>query len=251
MDLKKENWKILILACGFISSLGLAIFKYYFNKSEFTDEEFSIIKEIKEKFEENKSELDKEIVSMIMNLSIRKNESTCSQKYQNLTKQRRIYISDGKAYKNIVSKILKIQNDSLQNTLDHILTEVRIDYTEFKTYLNDLPKYEVERNIGNYNQPNGIIDIRNAKKEIVIEAFIYYGYLYVNYMKNFKKIMYKINENDLFLEMLTLKCKCDDELFLKYGYTESQLRLLIFKLHIFDEPEIKNVEDKILLNLRD
>ena len=80
------------------------------------------------------------------------------------------------------------------------------------------------------------------------KAFKYFGEKFVAEMEEFYKQIKNLNSNEqnyLMLKFMILKLRVDDKIYLKYKVNEIQLRYLLFKKDLNNDPEIKEVYEKI------
>ncbi len=83
-------------------------------------------------------------------------------------------------------------------------------------------------------------------KELTKEAFLNFGETMQKEMLGLQQMMRTLQANPsqeqeqmYFIQMLMIKMKVDDRLFNKYGYTEPEIKYMIFEHNMWEDPEIK------------
>lgn len=203
-----------------------------------------------EQTDKYESEVDKAIRILA---EINKVSDEKFKKYHKKNEELRIAaLNDDKTYENTCNTMLNYKETIFNQTSEVILDrEGYNSLDEIHNLLKYIPQFELEKRAYMFYKPFSDNDILPTKDEAK-DAFLYYA-------ENFKQEMGKIQEilsdftkhnpqqlsNIIFYKILVLRIKLDDKLFVKYNYTESQIRYLLFKYNLFEDKEVKRLHNEI------
>jgi hypothetical protein len=152
-----------------------------------------------------------------------------------------------------------------------------ISYEEIQKIIKKISPYELEstaHGMGyNFNPNNEMFaDNSTPDKNLIKEAFKFYGKRYIEEIKNLKiewssssktnstvtddnneneclkskNFIHKEREEEDYVnKLLMIKLRLCDELFLNYKFTEEQMRYLLYEYQMFDDSEVRRLFDEM------
>jgi hypothetical protein len=249
-------WGVSIAACTAIIgctfyALKSLIYDESSNGEELTDEEKSKLEKIREDKEEN-SHLTEDLAIQIMAFINKKSDEIFLKSMPDVDNRRRKFIEDPEEYEKICKEMFDYKEWIFNQTTEKILKQTDFDSLgDIQKILQNKSPFEIEKKAYEYYYPNYEGKEMPGRK-CVKEAFLYYGKKFKLEMKEINEIINKRNDcfdeeqnNLIFFRLLVLKVKVEDKLFIKFGYTEAEIRFLLFKYDLFNDKDVAKVHNEI------
>jgi hypothetical protein len=252
----KKNYFYYIVGGSLLAGVLGGVYYIYnrFSKEEKLSEDTIFqIEEIKNEIEETNGELTVEVAIKISFLANQEAEDIFILKKPDLEVRRRNTLNNISEYEKICKEMLEAKQKCLLGVLKKILNHLGgVSITDFNKIIRKVHPYDLESNFSYNKFEHSNLENDQPDKNLVKEAFKFLGEKYIEEMESYKKLiqsegencnMDKKKEEFLFFKLTVAKLRADDMLFLKYKYTEAQLRYLIYKYQMIEDLEIKNVSE--------
>jgi hypothetical protein len=254
MDKTKEpGHSIVYYALGLvgITSIigGLYYFYQAFNEEPISEETTTVIEQMKQDVELKGGELTPDDAIKIMALTNKHAEELIKKAKPNIDQRRREAINDRSKYDQICQEYFESKENAYQTSTNIILKKFgNISMDDIQGILSRVSPYELERKTFEIDKPS--FEGHIPDKQRVKEIFKYYGNELSAKMREFHTDMSRFQgdpnmQEYLIFGILILKVRVDDELYIKHNYTEAQIRYLLYHHDLINDPEIKEVNDKI------
>lgn len=178
-----------------------------------------------------------------------KTENDLKSKYPNSDEERRNNLNNSELYEKICNECLNLKNMIFKEYIKKVEDKFGYSYEEITKSLDALDPIEMEEKLIKLTLPR-IDNEESFTKEMIFNAFEFYGNNCINKMKDIYK-MIKDNSSDeeqkiyFNYQLMIQKFRIDDELYLKYGLKENQLKYLLFKYKLHKDPKIANILKEI------
>jgi hypothetical protein len=253
MEKDKSSNSLVFYGLAALGVTGLIGGLYYlytaFNDEGKASEEITTqIEELKQEAEDNQGELTPEMAIKIMALTNKQAEDLIKKSRPDIDERRRAALGTPE-YETICQEYFEVKENAYQTATTIVLKSYgNIQMDELHNVMSKVSPYELERKAFKYEKPEFSGEL--PSKESVKEMFKYYGNQMALRMREFHQSMYQYQNDSnmqefLIFRILILKVQIDDELFMKYKYTETQIRYLLYEYDLIDDPEIKAVNEKI------
>jgi hypothetical protein len=250
---KQTGYSFGYYALGALGITGIIGGLYYlfqaFNEEPVSEETTTVLEQMKQDVELKGGELTPEVAIKIMALTNKQAEEFIKKAKPDIDDRRRAAINDRARYDQICQEYFESKENAYQAATNIILKKFgNISMEDIQAILSTVSPYELERKTFEVDKP--IFDGHIPDKQKVKEIFKYYGNELSLKMREFHMNMSRFQgdpnmQEYLIFGILILKVRVDDELFLKYNYTEAQIRYLLYHHDLINDPEIKEVNDKI------
>jgi hypothetical protein len=261
MDSKKNDYNATFWGLGVAAVTGILASAYYVYTLLSSEDELSEsdLKEIEELREEiNASEevstgpMNVETAVQIMAMTNRISEDMVKKLKPDLDDRRRAALKNPEEYEKLCHEVFEAKEWAYNQSLSKVIGQFgQISIEEIHKLMQTVPPQEIEKINHKYEKPN-FKDGDLPDKKLTKDAFIYYGKLFKEEMKEFQKILSQQGQYDpqqdqyFFFRLLTMKMKVDDELFVKYKYTEPQIKFMLYEYNLFEDVEIKRVNEQLM-----
>jgi hypothetical protein len=250
---KSFNYSIAFYSLCAVGVTGLLGGLYYlytaFNDDGQVSQEInSQIEEIKQEAEENQGLLTPELAIKIMALTNRQAEDIIKKVKPDIDDRRRAALGTPE-YEAICQEYFEIKETAYQTATSLILKSYgNIQMEDLHAVMSKVSPYELERRAFRYEKPTFSGEL--PSKNLVKEMFKHYGNQLATRMREFHQRMNQFQADPSMQELmifriLILKVQIDDELYMRYKYTETQIRFLLYEYDLIDDPEVKEVNEKI------
>jgi hypothetical protein len=251
--MEKDKSKGYGIAFYSLAALGITglIGGLYYLYTTFNDEE-KVSDEIKSQLEDLKqethSELTPEEAIKIMALTNKQAEELIKKIKPDIEEKRRAALGTPD-YETVCQEFFEIKENAYQTATSLILKNYgNIKMEDLHAVMSKVSPTELERQAFEFDKPNFEVELPSKVK--VKEIFKFYGNQLAIKMKEFHQMMNQFQGDprmqELFIfRILILKVQIDDELYMKYKYTETQIRYLLYKYNLIDDPEIKEVNERL------
>ena len=194
-----------------------------------------------------KDGLNVENAISILNMIDNKVEEEMKVQYPNIEQMRRKAYEDNnkQEYEEKCLEFLETRNKIYTTISERELNKLKIEYENIANILQSIPANEIEEKMMKKKKPN--FDNGKPNKEIIKEAFMFYGNRCVEEMLKYKDLL--SNSRDCFeqerimMKLMITKMIIDDALFLKYQISENQVRYLINEYNLKEDEEVKSLSD--------
>jgi len=248
------------LAAGAVAAMvGSAYYLYslFIEEEELSEDDKIKIEELKEELtqqieEKNSQGLTPEIAIQIMSMTNKVGEEILKKNKPFLEEKRRAAIGLPDEYERICQEYLEAKELAFQEGSKKVLSQFG-DYT-----FEDINKVMMEVHPAEYEKMNHKyekVSFDNAPKPdklTVKQAYIFYGKKFKDEMRDLQRIMpFQGGNMDpeqqhfMFFKLLIMKFKVEDLLYLKYKYTEAQIKYLLFEYNLFEDPEIRSINEQL------
>jgi hypothetical protein len=254
MDKAKQNgYSFGYYALGALGITGIIGGLYYlfqaFNEEAVSEETTTVIEQMKQDVELKGGELTPDDAIKIMALTNKQAEELIRKAKPDIDERRRAAINDKSRYDQLCQEYFESKENAYQAATNIILKKFgNISMDDIQGILSRVSPFELERKTFEFDKPTfeGAIPDKQRVKEI----FKYYGNELSTKMRAFHMDMSRYQgdpnmQEYLIFGILILKVRVDDELYLKCNYTEAQIRYLLYHHDLINDPEIKEVNDKI------
>lgn len=250
---KQSGYSFGYYALGLVGISGIIGGLYYlfqaFNEESVSEETTTVIEQMKQDVELKGGELTPDDAIKIMALTNKHAEEIIRKSKPDIDQRRRAAINDRTKYDQICQEYFESKETAYQAATNTILKKFgNISMDDIQAILSRVSPYELERKTFEVDKPS--FDGPIPDKQKVKEIFKYYGNELSAKMREFHTNMSRFQgdpnmQEYLIFGILILKVRVDDELYLKYNYTEAQIRYLLYHHDLINDPEIKEVNDKI------
>jgi len=184
----------------------------------------------------------------IMSMVTKITEEKVKRELPDIDQRRRNAIDNNEEYAKICYEFLNCKEDAFQHASSVILDKLNISKEDFQNRLSKIEAIELEKKLYEMDKPE-FEDGQKLDRDKTKKAFIFYGNKFLNEMNGFYNDVFHLkhppNENEVMFSLALLKTRCDDELFKVYGLNEIQMRYLLFEYDLNDDPDIKDVHNKL------
>jgi hypothetical protein len=258
-----KNKKLLIGTGALIVSaiIGSSYYLYNILKNdvELTEDHKMQIEEIKEEIEESNGELTIESAILLVSLITKISQDIFSKYKSDINQRRRANFKNKEEYVKLCKETFSLKEKALNNSTKKVLLHFgNVSYEKIQKMIKKISPYELESISYKFNHPT-FEENAPPDKNTVKDAFKFFANKFIEEIEYFHKIsesgelmnnLEKVKnlnqiENSLIFDLLTLKLKIDDELYLKFGYTEDQIRYLLFEYQLYEDPEVKKLYEAI------
>jgi hypothetical protein len=246
---KSFNYSIAfgrLCAAGVTGLLGGLdyLYKAFNDDGQVSQEINSQIEEIKQELEENQGLLTPELAIKIMALTNRQDEDIIKKVKPDIDDRRRAALGTPE-YEAICQEYFEVKATAYQTATSLILKSFgNIQMEDVYAVMSKVSPDELERMVFRYEKPTFSGEL--PSKSLVKEMFKDYGNQLATRMREFHQRMADPSMQELgIFSILKLKVQIDDELYIKYKYTETQIRFLLYEYDLIDDPEVKEVNEKI------
>ena len=249
---KQNGYSIGYYILGALGISGVIGGLYYlfqaFNEEQISEETSHIIEQMKND-SQIQGELTPEIAIKIMALTNKQAEEIIKKTKPDIDERRRAAINDKPKYDQICQEYFEVKEAAYQSASNIILKKFgNYGMEDIQNVMSRISPYDLERKSFEYEKPS--FDGEYPEKAKVKEMFKYYGNELSMKMREFHQTMNRFQgdpnmQEFLIFGILVLKVRIDDELYIKYKYTEAQIRFLLYEHKLIDDPEIKEVNDRI------
>lgn len=262
MDKKQNTGNNILfytLAAGAVTAMvGSAYYLYnlFTQEEELSEEDMVKIEELKEEItqqieEKNSQGLTPEIAIQIMSMTNKVGEEILKKNKPFLEEKRRAAINIPEEYERICQEYLEAKEYAFQEASKKVLAQFG-DFTfeDINKIMMEVHPAEYEKMNHKYEQ----VSFGNnpaPDKVTVKQAYLYYGKKFKEEMRNVQKIMPfggnmdQEQQHYMFFKLLIMKFKVEDLLYVKYKYTEAQIKYMLFEYNLFEDPEIRAINDQL------
>jgi hypothetical protein len=254
--MEKENSKGYSIAFYSLAAIGITgligglyyLYTTFNEEGEVSDDITNQLEEIKQEAEDNKGVLTPELAIKIMALTNKQAEELIKKLKPDIDDRRRAALGTPD-YEQICQEYFEVKENAYQTATSVVLKKhVGVQMEDLHNVMSKVSPYDLERKAFKYEKPSFEGDLPSKSK--VKEIFKYYGNQLASKMKEFHQRMNQFQADPnmqefLIFRILILKVQIDDELYMKYKYTETQIRYLLYEYDLIDDPEIKEVNEKI------
>jgi hypothetical protein len=250
---KQNGYSIGYYILGALGISGVVGGLYYlfqaFNEEQISEETSTMIEQMKQEADLNKGELTPDLAIKIMALTNKQAEEIIKKTKPDIDERRRASINDKAKYDQICQEYFEVKEAAYQSASNIILKKFgNFGMEDIQNVMSRISPYELERKSFSYEKPVFEGEFPNRAK--VKEMFKYYGNELSMKMREFHQTMNRFQgdpnmQEFLIFGILVLKVRIDDELYIKYKYTEAQIRFLLYEYDLIDDPEIKEVNERI------
>lgn len=246
---------LVIAGVGIVVLSGAVyyLYKYLFKGEELSEEQQIEIEEIKQQIQEQKGEIGVNLAIKILNQVNKRVDELLKQENSNIGTKRRKVINNEEEYNKLCMEYLKLKETIYNRAANTVLDNFNMSLTDLKDMFDQMTPYEIEKRSLFYYRPE-FSDTTIPDRQKVKEAFIFFGNTFYGLICDFKTKLDKNiitelqnNNQDLIVcKILLIKIKVEDLLILKFNLDESQLRYLLFEYSLYDDKEVKEMNDKII-----
>jgi hypothetical protein len=264
-----QNKKVLygigaIIASGLIGS-AYYLFNIFKNNLELSEEHKMQIEEIKEEIEEMKGELAIESAIQIISIITKLSDEIFFKNKSDIHERRRASINKNDEYIKFCKETFKLKEKALKEANRAVLYQFgNISYDKIQKILRKISPYDLESITYKFNHPTFEGNVP-PDKNTVKQAFKFYADRFIEEIEIFhskegtnsvdlnssQNINYSnLRENQLIFQLLVIKIKIDDELYIKFKYTEDQIRYLLYEYQLFEDPDVRKLYENVNLQLQ-
>lgn len=239
-----------LLGTGVVGLLGGFYYLWsLFNEDiELNEEQEKQVEKIIQQVKQGDGELTVEMAIKIMSIANKVCEDTIKKNRPDIDQRRRDAFNNVEEYEKICLEYLENKEYAYQNATQLVLGKFNITMENLQKALMGIPPFELEKKLYQCDKPDYDDSVLKDDKYKIKEAFVYFGNRFIQEMKGFYQIMSTVNQNEqeyIMLRLMILKLRVDDDLYFKYKVNEIQLRFLLYKNELYDDPEVKSVHEKI------
>jgi hypothetical protein len=250
---KSSGYSLTFYSLAAIGVTGLLGGLYYlytaFNDdTEVSQDINSQLEEIKQEAEENKGELTPDLAIKIMALTNKQAEELIKKAKPDIDDRRRAAMGTPD-YDAICQEYFELKESAYQTATSLVLKSYgNVQMEDLHAIMSRVSPFELEKKAFQFEKPvfSGEIPSQSQVKEM----FKFYGNQLAIRMREFHQRMNQFQADPnmqefLIFRILILKVQVDDELYIRYKYSETQIRFLLYEYNLMDDPEIKEVNEKI------
>ncbi len=261
MDSKKSGgYNALFWGLGAAAVAGIIGSAYYIYslmnpEEELSENELEQLRELQQEINSDdgqKGGLTVETAIQIMAMTNRISEDMIKRSKPDLDDRRRAAINNAEEYERICQEVFESKEWAYNESLQKVIGQFgNISLEEIHKLIQTVPPTEIERINHKYEKPNFDQQLPPEKK-VVKDAYIYYGSKFKDEMKEFQRILSQQTQYDpqqdqyFFFKLLVMKMKVDDELYLKFKYTEPQIKYMLYEYNLLEDTEIKKVNEQLM-----
>jgi hypothetical protein len=254
MDKAKSNgYSIGYYSLGLLGITSIIGGLYYlyqaFNEEVVSEQTNNEIEQMKQDVELKGGELTPDVAIKIMALTNKQAEEYIKKTKPDIDERRRAALNDKSRYDQICQEYFELKEQAYVAASNAILTKFgNFTMEDVQTIMARISPYDLERKSFEYDKPT--FDNPLPEKQKVKDVFKVYGNEISTKMRDLYQQMSRY-QNDpnmqqfLMISILILKIRIDDEMYLKYQLSETQVRYLLYHYDLMDDPDIKQVNDKI------
>ncbi|MCQ2819517.1 MAG: hypothetical protein MJ252_19820, partial [archaeon] len=168
--------------------------------------------------------------------------------YPDLDEKRRKEINNEKEYFNLCNQTIMYKQMCSKAALESIVNNFKnknINADTIEEFISKADPKQIEVESIKYAEEDEIL--KSTTKEIIKEAYIFYAKNFIEESKKFQEKynsmqMMFLNEDQqamLMMELMTVKIKIDDLLYLKYNLSEDKLKVALYKRDLISDLEIQ------------
>jgi hypothetical protein len=250
---KSEGYSFGYYALGLLGITSIIGGLYYlyqvFNDDDVSEQTSEAIEEMKQDVELKGGQLTPDVAIKIMALTNKQAEEFIRKSKPDLDERRRAALNDKARYDQICQEYFEIKEQAYVAASNSILSKFgNITMEDVQNIMSRVSPYDLERKSFEYDKP--VFDGPLPDKLKVKEVFKIYGNEISTRMREFHQQMSRYQSDPnmqqyLIFTILILKIRIDDEMYMKYHLTETQLRYLLYHFDLMNDPEIKQVNEKI------
>ena len=261
MDSKKSGgYNTLFWGLGAAAVAGIIGSAYYIYtlmnpEEELSENELEQLKELQQEINSDEGKnggLTVETAIQIMAMTNRISEEMIKKNKPDLDDRRRAAINNPEEYERVCQEVFESKEWAYNESLQKVLSQFAgISLEDIHKLIQTVPPTEIERINHKYEKPT--FDQQSVpEKKLVKEAYIYYGKIFKDEMKEFQRILSQQTQYDpqqdqyFFFKLLVMKMKVDDELYLKFKYTEPQIKFMLYEYNLLEDTEIKRVNEQLM-----
>jgi hypothetical protein len=254
MDKAKSNgFSYGYYALGLIGISSIIGGLYYlfqaFTEEDVSEQTTEAIEEMKQDVELKGGQLTPDIAIKIMALTNKHAEEFIKKTKPDMDEIRRSALNDKVRYDQICQEFFELKEQAYVSASNTILGKFgNITMEDVQNVMARVSPYDLERKSFEYDKP--VFDGPLPEKQKVKEIFKIYGNEISTKMRDFHQQMSRFQSDPnmqqyLIFSILILKIRIDDEMYMKYHLSETQLRYLLYHYDLMNDPEIKQVNEKI------
>jgi hypothetical protein len=249
-------WGLAVSGAALLVGSAYYIYNLINQEEEFNEEDMEQITKLKEEMSHNlqinNGVLTVDTACQIMVMTNKISEDLIKKAKPDLDDRRRAAINDPNEYEKICQENMEAKEWAYNEAMNKVFQEFGgITIEDITKVMQTVHPMEIEKL--NHKYESFKFDEKPDVK-LVKEAYVFYGKKFVSEMNEFQRIIanfYSQNpdpqaEQYLFFRMLTMKMKVDDQVFLRYKYTEPQIKFLLFEYNLMDDIEIKRVNEQLM-----
>jgi hypothetical protein len=261
MDSKKSGgYNTLFWGLGAAAVAGIIGSAYYIYtlmnpEEELSENELEQLKELQQEINSDEGKnggLTVETAIQIMAMTNRISEEMIKKNKPDLDDRRRAAINNPEEYERVCQEVFESKEWAYNESLQKVLSQFAgISLDDIHKLIQTVPPTEIERINHKYEKPT--FDQQSVpEKKLVKEAYIYYGKIFKDEMREFQRIIsqqtqYSPEQGQYFLSKLLIrKMKVDDELYLNFKYTEPQITFMLYEYNLLEDAEIKRVNEQLM-----
>ena len=252
---KKESvWFWGAGAALVVAFVGSAYYFYeYFSQEDIPAEDRGEIEDLKQKLEEEDGKITVDTAIKIMTKAQRMIEDKYKKDKPDLDSRRRAAFNNEEEYHMLCQEMLEYKHENSQSTMDHLLKMFGTDMEELTQVMQNVNPTEIEKKALFYDIPI-FEEGEKLSKSKLRQAFKFFAGKIMAEAKNFRETYSQmqnsqpseIEQQQIMVRVMIMKVRVDDELYLKYNCTEAQMRFLLHEYELLDDPEIKEINDKLM-----
>ena len=245
---KYTNTFYVFLGTTVAGFLGGCYYLYTLFKAEpeLSEDVETVIEEISEKVSQGELNVDNAVRIMAMVNKVA--EELIKKQKSDIDTRRRDALNNEIEYEKICYEYLECKEYAYQQACSTILNKFNISMEDLQKVLSKVSPYVLEQKLYESEKPQFEDNNRDIDRDSTKKAFLFYGNKFLSDMQEFQKIMHNVEQSQqeyIMFRLLILKMKIDDELWFKHEINEQQMRYKLFEHKLYDDPEVKRLQDKI------
>lgn len=235
-----------LAAAGLIGALGGLFYVYsLFNEEEMSDEQEQQVEELKQEVNLANGELTVDVVIQIMNLTNKVADQMMAKTHPGIDERRRAALNDPAEYENICLEYVEAKFMASQEASASVMRNFgNITHEDMERVMLNADPTEIEKKslVAEASSMQGPVPSKSEIKNIFIQYIIALG-------RSMQEIQAGINFSDQAVSQaqqayfqqrfMVTKQRLDDELYVNHALTDGQLRHLVYKYGLEEDPEVK------------
>jgi hypothetical protein len=250
---KSSGYSLGYYALGLVGISSIIGGLYYlfnaFNDEEVDEQTSNAIEEVKQDVDLKGGELTPDIAIKIMALTNKQAEEFMKRTKPDIDERRRAALNDKARYDQICQEFFEMKEQAYVFASNAILSKFgNITMEDVQNVMARVSPYDLEKKSFEFDKP--VFDGPLPDKQKVKDVFKIYGTEISTKMRDFHQQMSRYQSDPnmqqyLIFTILILKIRIDDEMYMKYHLSETQIRYLLYHYDLMNDPEIRQVNEKI------
>jgi hypothetical protein len=262
MENKKNGYNAAFWGLGAAAVAGIIGSAYYiyslmYQEEDLSEADLEKVKELQQEIIEQEAHqggLTVDTAMQIMAMTNKISEERIKKARPDLDDRRRAAINNPEEYERICQETLECKNEAYQESVEKVLQQFGgISIEEIHRVLQSVPPQEIEKINHKYEKPS-FENVPIPDKKLVKEAYIFFGRKFQGEMMEYQRTISQMSQMQMgpeqqeyiFFKLMIGKMKVDDEVYIKYKYTEPQIKFMIHEYNLTTDPDVMRINDQLM-----